>query len=31
LTGIVQGTEQCPPEIALNPKDQSATTAAYEK
>jgi len=31
LTGIAEGTEQCPLEIALDPKDQSPTTAAYEK
>jgi len=31
LTGIAEGTEQCPPQTALDPKDQPATTAAYEK
>jgi len=31
LTGIAEGTEQCPPQIALDPKDQPATTTTYEK
>jgi len=31
LSGIAEGTEQCPPQTALDPKDQPATTAAYEK
>jgi len=31
LTGIAEGTEQCLLEITLDPKDQSTTTAAYEK
>ena len=31
LSRIAEGTEQCPPQIALDPKDQPATTTAYEK
>jgi len=31
LTGIVQGTEQYLPEIAIDLKDQPAITTAYEK
>jgi len=31
LTGIAKGTKQCLPQTALDPKDQPATTAAYEK
>ena len=31
LIGIAEGTEQCLPQTALDPKDQPVTTAAYEK
>ena len=31
LSRIAEGTEQYPPQTALDPKDQPATTAAYEK
>ena len=31
LMGIVKGTEKCPPERAIDPKDQAAVTAAFDK
>jgi len=31
LFGIVKGTEKCPPEVAMDPKDQVTVTAAYDR
>ena len=31
LMGIVRETEKCPPEKAIDPKDQVAVTAAFNK
>ena len=31
LFGIVKGTEKCPPEVAMDPKDQVTVTAANDR